>query len=76
MTEEIKDVEVPEGTGEEQTQEKKAPELSAVEQKAIEMGWKPKDNFDGEETDFIDAAEFVRRKPLFDKIDTVGKDLS
>lgn len=50
-------------------------EPSAVEQKAIEMGWRPKEEFDGDEADFITAEEFVRRKPLFDKIDTVGREL-
>jgi len=50
-------------------------EPSAVEQKAIEMGWRPKSEFDGDEDDFIDATEFVRRKPLFEKIDHVGKEL-
>ena len=50
-------------------------EPSAVEKRALEMGWRPKDSFDGEEDDFIDAQEFVRRKPLFEKIDNVGKEL-
>jgi len=50
-------------------------EPSAVEKRALEMGWRPKEEFDGEEEDFIDATEFVRRKPLFEKIDSVGKEL-
>lgn len=50
-------------------------QLSAIEQKAIEMGWRPKEEFDGDETDFIDATEFVRRKPLFDKIEHQNKEL-
>jgi len=58
-----------------ETQKETAPELSAIEQKAIEMGWRPKSEFDGNEEDFIDATEFVRRKPLFEKIDNVGKEL-
>ncbi len=53
----------------------KAPELSPVEQRALEMGWRPKEEFDGDEEDFIDAQEFVRRKPLFEKIEHVGKEL-
>lgn len=48
---------------------------SAVEIKAIEMGWRPKEEFEGDEGDFIDAQEFVRRKPLFEKIDHVGREL-
>ena len=48
---------------------------SEAEQKAMDMGWRPKEEFDGEESDFIDATEFVRRKPLFEKIDVVGREL-
>jgi hypothetical protein len=55
--------------------EASAPELTSVEQKALEMGWRPKSDFEGDEDDFIDAQEFVRRKPLFEKIDHVGKEL-
>lgn len=62
-------------TTEEVVVEEKAPEPSAVEQRALEMGWRPKEEFEGNEEDFIDATEFVRRKPLFEKIDNVGKEL-
>jgi hypothetical protein len=62
-------------TTEEVVVEEKAPELTAVEQRALEMGWRPKEEFEGNEEDFIDATEFVRRKPLFEKIDNVGKEL-
>lgn len=55
--------------------EESTPQVSAIEQKAIEMGWRPKSEFDGDDDDFIDATEFVRRKPLFEKIDHVGKEL-
>lgn len=50
-------------------------ELSPVEQKALEMGWRPKDEFEGDEADFIDAKEFVSRRPLFDKIAAQNKQL-
>jgi hypothetical protein len=63
-----------EGSGE-TSQVTTGTEPSAVEQRALEMGWRPKDDFDGDESDFIDAQEFVRRKPLFEKIDHVGKEL-
>lgn len=56
-------------------QKEVTPELSPIEQKALEMGWRPKEEFEGNEEDFIDATEFVRRKPLFEKIDNVGKEL-
>lgn len=50
-------------------------EPDAVEQRALEMGWRPKEEFDGDEVDFIDAKEFVRRKPLFDKIEHQSKEI-
>jgi len=46
-------------------------EYTEIEQRAIKMGWNP--HWDGDEDDFIDAKEFVRRKPLFDKIEAVTK---
>lgn len=56
-------------------QENIQPEHSEIEVRAMEMGWRPKDEFHGEENDFIDAKEFVRRKPLFDKIEHQGKQI-
>lgn len=55
--------------------EVKAPEYTAVELKAMEMGWRPLSEFGGDEADFIDAKEFVNRKPLFDKIEHQSKQL-
>lgn len=61
---------LPEGT---------APETKAPEQtdpyvaRALEMGWKPEDNWEGSPEDFIDAKEFVRRQPLFEKIEHQSK---
>lgn len=68
MTEEVEGQE-----GQEATQEVVEP--SPIEQKALEMGWRPKDEFDGDEEDFIDAKEFVRRKPLFERIEHQSKEL-
>ena len=65
MTEEVKTEEVVQET----------PEVSEIEQKALDMGWRPRDEFDGTDDEFIDAKEFVRRKPLFDKIEQQGKQL-
>ena len=48
---------------------------NAVEIKAKDMGWRPLEDFDGNPDEFIDAGEFVRRKPLFDKIETTTKQL-
>ena len=50
-------------------------EVSSIEQRAIEMGWRPKEEFEGDETAFIPAEEFVRRKPLFDKIESQSKQI-
>ena len=55
--------------------EQKPVEYSKIELEAMEMGWRPKEEFNGEEDDFIDAKEFVRRKPLFDKIDSTTREL-
>lgn len=67
MTEDVKPVE-----GEVVQEEKK---VSPVEAKAMEMGWRPLEEFDGDEADFIDAKEFVNRKPLFEKIEHQSREL-
>ena len=61
---------VDEGSTNEQT-----PQYSEVELKAMEMGWRPKEEFSGDEADFIDAKEFVGRKPLYDKIASQSKQI-
>lgn len=70
MTDEVKPQE-----GLENKTPEQAPQITEVEQRAMEMGWRPKEEFDGDENDFIDAKEFVRRKPLFDKIESQSKEL-
>ena len=50
-------------------------EYTPMEIKAIEQGWIPKEDFDGEEDSFIDAPEFVRRGELFGKIEKQSKEL-
>lgn len=55
--------------------EQPASELSPVEQRALDMGWRPKEEWKGEEADFISAETFVARKPLFDKIEYQNKEL-
>lgn len=66
MTEEI--LEPQEGTQQEV-------EYTPTQLKALDQGWKPKDQFDGPEDEFIDAPEFVRRGELFSKIETQNKEL-
>jgi hypothetical protein len=56
-------------------QEQQETTLSPIEEKAIQMGWRPKEQFEGDEEEFIDAKEFVRRQPLFDRIESQNKQL-
>jgi hypothetical protein len=51
-----------------QNEQIEQPQYTEIEQKAMEMGWRPKDEFNGDDVDFVDAKEFVARKPLYDKI--------
>lgn len=50
-------------------------EYTEVEQRAMEMGWRPREEFDGVDEDFVDAKEFVSRKPLYDKISQQSKQI-
>lgn len=42
---------------------------NSVEDKAREMGWKPQDEFEGDDEKWVSAEIFVARKPLFDKVE-------
>lgn len=53
---------------EDQQQVEGKTELSEVEQTAAKMGWNPE--WEGDKESFIDAKEFIRRKPLFDRIES------
>jgi hypothetical protein len=44
-------------------------EFSAIEQDAYKEGWRPEKEFEGDKAKWIPADEFMRRKPLFSKID-------
>lgn len=50
-------------------------EYSAVEKEAMDQGWRPKEEFEGDPDRFIDAPEFLRRGELFSKIDHQSKEL-
>lgn len=56
-------------------QENQTPQYTEIEQRALEMGWRPKEEFDGDEIDFVDAKEFISRKPLYDKISQQSKQI-
>ena len=67
MTEEVKQevkVEVKEEVKEEV-------QLSDTENQAYKEGWRPEDEFTGDKVKWIPADEFMRRKPLFEKIDSL-----
>jgi hypothetical protein len=55
------------------------PELSEVEQQAIELGWQPKEDFESDPKNegkkWRSAEDFMDRKPLFDKIDSQSREL-
>lgn len=43
-------------------------EYSDVEKRALEMGWRPREEFDGDDVDFVDAKEYIGRAPLYEAI--------
>lgn len=51
------------------------PELTPVQQKAMEMGWRPQDDWDGDPDDWVDAKEFVGRQKLYDRLDNSNKQI-
>lgn len=59
----------------EQAPQQEAPQYTEMEQRAMSLGWRPKEEWDGSEDDFIDAKEFVRRQPLFEKISHQSREL-
>ena len=58
-----------------ETTEQVTPELTPVEQEALNSGWVPKDQFNGDEHKWVDAAEYLRRGELFKKIESQSKEL-
>ncbi len=74
MSEENQDIQS-EATDTPANETPETPKLSAIEQKALEMGWRPREEFDGDDEAFIDAKEFVNRAPLFEKISSQSKQL-
>lgn len=59
----------------EEVKEEVVKEENPIEVKAMSMGWRPKEEWQGDESEFIPADEFVRRKPLFDKIEHQSRKL-
>ena len=48
-------------------------EYSEIELQAIEMGWKPLEEFNGDTTLFKSAEKFVEQKPLYDKLEATNR---
>lgn len=42
--------------------------LSDTEQKALQLGWKPKEDYEGDPDEWVSAREFIRRGELFGRI--------
>lgn len=51
------------------------PAMSAIEIEARESGWVPESEYTGDKNKWVDAAEFVRRGPLFKKIDSQSREI-
>lgn len=50
-------------------------QVDPIVEQAKAMGWRPKEDFEGDDKEFIDAKEFVSRKPLFDQLKQQSKQL-
>jgi hypothetical protein len=50
-------------------------EPSESEVTALEKGWRPKEEYEGDPKKWVDADEFLRRGELFEKIDLMGREL-
>ena len=58
-----------------QTPADTTPQHTETELKAMESGWVPKEEYNGEEHKWVDAGEFLRRGELFKKIEDQSKQL-
>lgn len=62
----------------EQNTSEQASDISDIEKQARSLGWKSKEERLAEGKNnyhFVDAAEYIRRQPLFERIDRQGKEL-
>jgi hypothetical protein len=66
-------IQVPgEGGSQDPTNQNQAPNYEEIARK---KGWSPKEDFQGDEDDWVPAEEFVKREPLFDRIKSQSKEL-
>lgn len=73
MTDEVQ--EGNEDVSEDVVETSQAPAMSAVEQEARDSGWVPESEYTGDKNKWVDAAEFVRRGPLFEKINSQSREI-
>lgn len=73
MTDKVEDQEIDNGTP--PNEGTLIPEASPVEDQARDLGWVPKEEYVGDEHKWLDAGEFVRRQPLFEKIEKQNREL-
>lgn len=66
-------VEVSQDIENKEDEQESAPKLSKYEQQALEKGWVPKDKYQGDLEDYVDAREFIKRGELFDHISKLNK---
>lgn len=59
----------------EQEQEQLEQTLSPAEEKALKMGWRPQEEWDGDPDEWVDAKEFIGRQPLYDRLSESNKQL-
>lgn len=57
----------------EETEE--TPKSPDYEGMAREKGWRPPEEFEGDDKDYVSAEEFIKREPLFNKIKVQSKEL-
>lgn len=50
-------------------------EYTEIEQQAIDQGWRPKEEYEGDPAKWVDASIFVARAPLFEHIDAQKREL-
>lgn len=51
------------------------PKFTPTQLEAMEAGWRPKEEYDGDGEKWVDAGEFLRRGELFKKIESQSKEL-
>lgn len=75
MTVENMEVDVVDTSDVNESNKQDSQQPSQYEVDAREMGWRPKDEWEGDPEKWRDAKEFVERGELYGKIDTMGREL-